>query len=69
MPFKVWVQWDGGSRLAILEGHDNYRTVYDEDMIRWCIYYDSRLFTVTEETLRWYCVTISMATFSDIGEA
>jgi Domain of unknown function (DUF4314) len=29
-PFKVWVQWDSGSKLAILEGHDDYRTVYDE---------------------------------------
>ncbi|MGI0001773.1 MAG: DUF4314 domain-containing protein, partial [Nitrososphaeraceae archaeon] len=23
-PFKVWVQWDSGSRLAILEGRDDY---------------------------------------------
>lgn len=30
-PFKVWVQWDSGSRLAILEGHDDYRMVYDDD--------------------------------------
>jgi hypothetical protein len=30
-PFKVLVQWDSGSRLAILEGHDDYRTVYDND--------------------------------------
>ena len=30
-PFKVLVQWDNGSRLAILEGHDDYRAVYDED--------------------------------------
>jgi Domain of unknown function (DUF4314) len=30
-PFKVLVQWDIGSRLAILEGHDDYRTVYDDD--------------------------------------
>jgi hypothetical protein len=30
-PFKVLVQWDSGSRLAILEGHDDYRTVYDDD--------------------------------------
>jgi hypothetical protein len=30
-PFKVWVQWDSGSRLGILEGHDDYRTVYDDD--------------------------------------
>lgn len=28
--FKIWVQWDTGSRLSILEGHDDYRTVYDE---------------------------------------
>ena len=33
-PFKVWVHWDSGSRLAILEGQDDYRTVYDEDMIK-----------------------------------
>jgi hypothetical protein len=30
-PFKVLVQWDSDSRLAILEGHDDYRTVYDDD--------------------------------------
>ena len=30
-PFKVLVQWDDGLRFAILEGHDDYRTVYDED--------------------------------------
>jgi hypothetical protein len=30
-PFKVYVQWDSGSRLAILEGHDDYRTIYDDD--------------------------------------
>lgn len=30
-PFKVWVHWDSGARLAILEGHDDYRTVYDDD--------------------------------------
>ena len=30
-PFKVLVQWDSGSRLAILEGHDDYRMVYDND--------------------------------------
>ena len=30
-PFKVWVHWDGGSTLGILEGHDDYRTVYDDD--------------------------------------
>jgi Domain of unknown function (DUF4314) len=30
-PFKVWVQWDSGSKLGILEGHDDYRTVYDDD--------------------------------------
>jgi hypothetical protein len=29
--FKVWVHWDSGARLAILEGHDDYRTVYDDD--------------------------------------
>jgi hypothetical protein len=28
-PFKVWVQWDSGSRLGILEGHDDYRMVDD----------------------------------------
>ena len=30
-PFKVLVQWDNGLRFAILEGHDDYRTVYDDD--------------------------------------
>jgi hypothetical protein len=30
-PFKVWVQWDSGSRLGILEGHDDYRTVDNDD--------------------------------------
>ena len=30
-PFKVLVQWDDGLRFAILEGQDDYRTVYDED--------------------------------------
>ena len=29
MPFKVWVHWDSGSRLPILEGQDNYMMVYD----------------------------------------
>jgi Domain of unknown function (DUF4314) len=29
--FKVWVHWDSGARLAILEGHDDYMTVYDDD--------------------------------------
>jgi hypothetical protein len=29
--FKVWVQWDSGSRLGILEGHDDYRMVCDDD--------------------------------------
>ena len=28
---KVWVLWDSGSRLTILEGHDDYRMVYDDD--------------------------------------
>jgi Domain of unknown function (DUF4314) len=31
MPFKVWVYWDSGSRLPILEGQDDYRMVYDDD--------------------------------------
>jgi Domain of unknown function (DUF4314) len=31
MPFKVWVHWDGGSSLPILEGQDDYRTVYDNN--------------------------------------
>jgi hypothetical protein len=31
MPFKVWVHWDSGSRLPILEGQDDYRMVYDDD--------------------------------------
>ena len=30
-PFKVWVLWDNGSRLTTLEGHDEYRMVYDDD--------------------------------------
>jgi hypothetical protein len=30
MPFRIWVHWDNGSRLTILEGRDDYRTVYDE---------------------------------------
>ena len=30
-PFKVWVLWDNGSRLTTLEGHDDYRMVYDDD--------------------------------------
>ena len=30
-PFKVWVHWDSGSTLGILEGHDDYRMVYDDD--------------------------------------
>ena len=30
-PSKVWVLWDSGSRLTILEGHDDYRMVYDDD--------------------------------------
>jgi Domain of unknown function (DUF4314) len=30
MPFKVWVHWDSGSRLPILEGQDDYRMNYDD---------------------------------------
>jgi hypothetical protein len=30
-PFKVWVLWDSGSRVTNLEGHDDYRMVYDND--------------------------------------
>jgi hypothetical protein len=30
-PFKVWVMWDYGSRLTILERHDDYKMVYDDD--------------------------------------
>ena len=30
MPFRIWVHWDSGSRLTILEGCDEYRTVYDD---------------------------------------
>ena len=30
-PCKVWVLWDSDSRLTILEGHDDYRMVYDDD--------------------------------------
>jgi hypothetical protein len=29
-PFKVWVLWDSSSRLTILKGSDDYRTVYDD---------------------------------------
>jgi hypothetical protein len=29
-PFSVLVQWDNGPKLAILDGYDDYRTVYDE---------------------------------------
>ena len=29
-PFEVWVLWDSDSRLTVLEGHDNYRMVYDD---------------------------------------
>jgi hypothetical protein len=29
-PFKVWVLWDSNSRVTILEGHDDYRMVYNE---------------------------------------
>jgi hypothetical protein len=31
MPFRIWVLWDSGSRLPILEGQDDYRMVYDDD--------------------------------------
>lgn len=30
-PFKVWVLWDSDSRLTVLEGHDDYSIVYDND--------------------------------------
>jgi Domain of unknown function (DUF4314) len=30
-PSKVWVLWDRASRLTILEGHDDYRMVYEND--------------------------------------
>jgi hypothetical protein len=30
-PYKVWVLWDSDSKLTILEGHDDYRMVYDDD--------------------------------------
>ena len=30
-PSKVWVLWDSGSRLTILDGQDDYRTVYDDN--------------------------------------
>jgi hypothetical protein len=30
-PSKVWVLWDRDSRLTTLEGHDDYRMVYDDD--------------------------------------
>ena len=29
-PLKVWVLWDSSSRVTILEGRDDYRTVYDD---------------------------------------
>jgi hypothetical protein len=29
-PFKVWVLWDSGSRLTILEGQDDYSMVYED---------------------------------------
>ena len=29
-PFSILVQWDNGHRLAILDGYDEYRMVYDE---------------------------------------
>ena len=30
MPFRIWVHWDKGSRITILEGRDDYKTVYDD---------------------------------------
>jgi hypothetical protein len=30
-PFKVWVLWDNGSRPTILDKHDDYRMVYDDE--------------------------------------
>lgn len=27
---KVWVEWDSGSRLALLVGHDQFKIVDDE---------------------------------------
>ena len=30
-PSKIWVLWDSDSRLTILEGHDDYRMVYEDD--------------------------------------
>jgi hypothetical protein len=30
-PSKVWVLWDHDSGLTTLEGHDDYRMVYDDD--------------------------------------
>jgi hypothetical protein len=30
-PSKVWVLWDSNLRLTILEGHYDYRMVYDDD--------------------------------------
>jgi hypothetical protein len=30
MPFRICVHWDSGSRLTILEGREDYRTVYDD---------------------------------------
>jgi Domain of unknown function (DUF4314) len=30
-PFKVWVLWDSDSRVTILEEHDDYRMIFDND--------------------------------------
>jgi hypothetical protein len=30
-PSKVWVLWDSDSRVTILEEHDDYRMVYEND--------------------------------------
>jgi hypothetical protein len=31
MPFRIWVLWDSDSSVTIMEGHDDYRMVYDDD--------------------------------------
>jgi hypothetical protein len=30
-PLKVWVLWDSGSRLTILQGREDYRMVYEDE--------------------------------------
>jgi hypothetical protein len=30
-PFKVWVLWDSDSSLTILDRHDDYRMIYEDE--------------------------------------